>query len=365
MDVFVSEAHTLHCPEYELFEGGRRLAYFEVAERVERIVKLMGTRPDRFVFRPSDDWGMEPLLAVHNADYLEFLRTAYDDWLRDGASRDGQSTLTLLPAVFPPGGMRRRPTASSSIQGRVGYYVADLSAAICAGTYAAAVAAAHATLSAARAVIQAPAGERAGALACALVRPPGHHAGPDFAAGYCFINNAAVAAAWMRAELGAAGRVAVIDIDNHAGNGTQAIFYSRADVLTISIHATPEVDYPYHAGFADETGEGAGAGYHVNCPLPVDTTDEGYFPVLATVLDRVRAYAPHAIVVSAGMDLFEGDPVGRLAISAEGIVRLGTELGALEAPMLVVLEGGYNNDELAANFVGFLDGLFSARPRSV
>ena len=169
----------------------------------------------------------------------------------DGSGTNPKDPSTLLPATFA---LRRHPQKPTGLLGRAGYYIMDLSACIVEGTYRAARAAANCALSAAEAVAN---GEHS---AFALCRPPGHHAGKDYAGGYCFINNAAVAANWLSSK----GKVALLDIDYHCGNGTQDIFYERHDVLTISIHADPNFEYPYYAGYVNETGAGTGLGFHRN-----------------------------------------------------------------------------------------------------
>jgi acetoin utilization deacetylase AcuC-like enzyme len=181
-------------------------------------------------------------------------------------------------------------------------------------------------------------------------RPPGHHAGKDYAGGYCFINNASVAAHWLSSS----GKVAVLDIDYHCGNGTQDIFYERADVLTISIHADPHVEYPYYAGYASETGSGAGAGFHKNFPLERDTDDARYLSALEEALSLIRKFAPRYLVVSAGMDIYADDPLGTIKVTTPGIGEIGRRISALELPTVIIMEGGYNNDALGRNIVTLL-----------
>src|SRR3989304_2023769 len=198
----------------------------------------------------------------------------------------------------------------------------DLSACIVEGTYQAALAAANCSLSAAQAVAG---GERS---AFALCRPPGHHAGKDYAGGYCFINNASVAANWLSSK----GKVALLDIDYHCGNGTQDIFYERDDVLTISIHADPNFEYPHFAGYANETGTGAGLGYHKNFPLEKGTEDARYLSALEEALGLIRKFVPKYLVVSAGMEIYAEDPLGTIKVSTEGIIEIGERIAALGLP---------------------------------
>jgi acetoin utilization deacetylase AcuC-like enzyme len=215
----------------------------------------------------------------------------------------------------------------------------DLSACIVEGTYPAALASANCALSAAEAVAN---GDR---VAFALCRPPGHHAGKDYAAGYCFINNASVAANWLASK----GKVAILDIDYHAGNGTQDIFYERGDVLSISIHADPDFEYPHFIGFSDERGEGKGDGLHYNFPLPAKTNDEAYLKTLEQALAIIRKFQPDYLVVSAGMDIYRADKLGTFKITQKGITEIGERIASLEFPTIVVMEGGYANDVLGKN----------------
>jgi acetoin utilization deacetylase AcuC-like enzyme len=186
----------------------------------------------------------------------------------------------------------------------------------------------------------------------ALCRPPGHHAGKDYAGGYCFINNAAVAANWLSSK----GKVAILDIDYHAGNGTQDIFYERNDVLTISIHGDPDFEYPHYIGYADETGSGAGLGFHHNFPLPAGTDDAQYLTVLDKALNLIKEFAPAYLVVSAGMDTFGGDPLGTFKITHSSFTKFGRRIAALNLPTVIVMEGGYANEALGTNTVNLLEG---------
>src|SRR5512147_312341 len=249
MKVYYSEAHRQHEPSFEVFDGGLRVPYLESPERMDRILDALHETDWSEITEPQD-FGLEPILAVHEREYLGFLASAWTDWL----ASEAQDKSVLLPATFA---LRRQPQKPKSLLGRAGYYIMDLSACIVEGTYIAALSSANCALSAAQAVAN---GERS---AFGLCRPPGHHAGKDYAGGYCFINNASVAANWLSAK----GKVAVLDIDYHCGNGTQDIFYQRADVLTISIHADPNFEYPHYAGYAEETGSGVGLGFHKNIPL--------------------------------------------------------------------------------------------------
>jgi acetoin utilization deacetylase AcuC-like enzyme len=216
------------------------------------------------------------------------------------------------------------------------------------GTFQAALNSANCALSGAKAIAE---GERS---AFALCRPPGHHAGKSFCGGYCYLNNAAIAAQWLSAR----GKLAILDIDYHAGNGTQDIFYERGDVLTISIHADPDSAYPSFCGYADEIGTGQGSGLHRNFPLPAGINDDRYLSVLEQALAIIRSFAPAFLVLSAGMDLYEGDPLGEFKVTREGIRRIGKRIAGLSLPTLIVLEGGYNNEALGENIASLLKTFF-------
>ena len=350
MKIFYSPAHQDHHPPFEIFDGGEKVANFEVPQRAERILTALEGTGWAEISAPAD-FGLEPIRAIHDADYLRFLETAFEEWLGQEGEGDADYTkVELLPATFPPAGWRRRP---ESLLGRAGYYMMDLSAPIVAGTYPAALAAANCALSAAQAV----AGGSPAAFA--LCRPPGHHAGRENCGGYCYINNAAVAANWLSPPVtagpGSHGRAALLDVDYHAANGTQDIFYERGDVLTISIHADPAHEYPYFCGYADETGAGTGAGRHRNLPLPIGSDDAAYLAALEEALRLIRQFAPAYLVVSIGMDIYEADPLGKFRVTRRGIREIGSRIAGLGLPSVIVMEGGYNNEALGENVVAMLE----------
>jgi len=336
MKVYYSEAHRKHDPPFEIFDGGLRVPYLENPDRMDRILNALRETDWAEIAEPKD-FGLDPILAVHDKGYLDFLASAWTEWL----ASDARDKSTLLPSTFA---LRRHPQKPASLLGRAGYYMMDLSACIVEGTYSAALASANCALSAAETVAN---GEQS---AFALCRPPGHHAGKDYAGGYCFINNASVAANWLSAK----GNVALLDVDYHCGNGTQDIFYERDDVLTISIHADPNFEYPAYAGYADETGSGAGLGFHKNLPLEKGTDDVHYLSALEEALGLIRKFAPTYLVISAGMDIYADDPLGTIKVSTEGIGAIGNQISALDLPTVIVMEGGYANDALAKNILSFL-----------
>ena len=337
MQIFYSDTHNLHNPPFELFEGGQHMPYLESPDRIASILSVLRKKEWAKVIAP-EEFGLDPILAVHDADYVDFLRTGYDEWTR---VKTNYEKVALLPATFPPRGWSHRP---KSILGLAGYYMFDLSAPLMKGTYRAALGSANCALSGAKAIVN---GQKA---AFALCRPPGHHAGKSFCGGYCYLNNAAIAANWLSNR----GKVAILDIDYHAGNGTQDIFYERDDVLTISIHADPDSEYPAFSGYADETGAGLGAGSHRNFPLPAGIDDVRYLSTLGEALDLIQSHAPKYLVLSAGMDLYSGDPLGTFKITQEGIQEIGKRIATLNLPTLIVMEGGYNNDALGGNITTLL-----------
>ncbi|MDO9486865.1 MAG: histone deacetylase family protein, partial [Sphingomonadaceae bacterium] len=188
----------------------------------------------------------------------------------------------------------------------------------------------------------------------ALCRPPGHHAGADYLGGYCYLNNAAIAAQAAR-DAGHA-RVAILDIDYHHGNGTQDIFWEDGEVLFASIHADPSTDYPFFWGHADEAGDGAGRGTTLNLPLPRGTKLPAYVAALDRALDAIAGFGPSFLVVSFGADTFEGDPISHFKIAEADYPLVAARIAAAGLPALVVMEGGYAVDALGDNVAAFLSG---------
>jgi acetoin utilization deacetylase AcuC-like enzyme len=285
------------------------------------------------------------LEQVHSARYLQFLQTAWAQWLAlDAANAQRQP----FPSIWPVRSLRSDLEPDNFIA-RLGLYSMDNGAPLAQGTWAAAKAASDAAASAALRVASA---EVEAAFCC--TRPPGHHAGADFMGGYCFLNHAAVAAQALRGA--GADRVAVLDVDYHHGNGTQSIFYERADVFFASIHGDPRTEYPFYLGHADETGAGAGQGCNLNLPLPAGSTVQGWFQALQAACDAIERHASEALVVSLGLDTFAGDPISTFALQPDDFIRLGQRLARLGRPTVLVLEGGYAAAELGRNAVNVLEG---------
>ena len=333
----------IHSPLHALHDGGMELhrgelvPSYEMPSRVDHILAAISR--EGWAVEAPRDYDDAVLLSVHDGDYVAFLRGAYDAWRAEG--RDG----FMLPGAFPARGLRR-DRVPDGLHARLGYYAFDAGSPIVEGTWQAARAAAHCALTAADLVA---AGERS---AYALCRPPGHHAGRGMFGGYCYLNNAALAAQRLR-DAGL-DRVAVLDVDYHHGNGTQDIFWDRDDVLFVSIHGDPNTEYPFYLGHADERGAGAGEGFNHNFPLPRGTDWAAYAATLETALGRITDYAPQALVVSLGVDIFEGDPISQFRLGKEDFPRLGARIAALGLPTVLVQEGGYAVEEIGDNVASVL-----------
>ncbi|WP_420416056.1 histone deacetylase family protein [Pacificispira sp.] len=336
MKVFYHDDQTLHDPQTFLVSGAPQPS----PEKPERATRLLQSAKKAGLTQVApDDYGLGPIARIHTPEYVSFLSGIYDRWQRiDGASPE------VIPNIHPD---RRDGSYPASAVGQAGYHQADTACPIGPKSWQSIYWSANSAVGAARAVKD---GEGA---AYALCRPPGHHAFKDLAGGFCFVNNSAVAAAELLTRM---ERVAILDVDLHHGNGTQGVFYDRADVLTVSIHADPVRFYPFFWGHADERGTGLGLGYNLNLPIPRGTADAEYMPVLDQALSRIEAFAPDAIVVALGLDGYEGDPFGGLSISTDGFARIGAKVATLGKPTVLVQEGGYLCDELGLNLESFLDG---------
>lgn len=340
MKAFYAEEQKRHNPKAFLSSGAPQ-PNPEQPERVERL--LAGARAAGCkILRPRDH-GLGPIAAVHTPEYLDFLEHIYQRW-----QRIAEASEEVIPNIHPLARDGRYP---ASAVGQAGYHMADTACPISGETWESVRWSAWSAVEAADAVV---AGERA---AYALCRPPGHHAFADVAGGFCFVNNAAVAAQRFLKD---AARVVILDIDLHHGNGTQGIFYQRADVLTVSIHADPVRFYPFFWGHADERGEGSGLGYNLNLPLERKSGDTEFLAALEVAFRRIRAYAPDALVVALGLDAFEGDPFGGLCVSTPGFARIGEAIAGLGVPTAIVQEGGYLCDALTDNLTAFLTGFGTA-----
>jgi acetoin utilization deacetylase AcuC-like enzyme len=338
-----SDRHRLRNVKTEL-SGGLLVAPHECPERAQFVLDRVVASGLGDVIAP-DAFGLEFSLRVHAPDYVEFLAEAWAAWA--AAGKRGEA----IPDCWPARRMlQRRP---QDITGRLGYYAFAGETSIGEGTWEAACSAVDVALTAAQRI------ERGAAGAFALCRPPGHHAARDLYGGYCFLNNAAIAAQYLR-DRGAA-RVAILDVDFHHGNGTQDIFYERADVLFVSLHGDPAEAFPYFSGYADETGSERGVGYTLNLPLPRGTGFEPWREALALALRRIAEFRADALVVSLGLDTFEADPISFFKLRCADFASYGRMLGAAGLPTLFVLEGGYAVAEIGLNAVNVLSGFEETR----
>ncbi len=344
MIVVTSPRQALHEPPREI-SGGREIPAFEVGARATSILAALDAAGG-FELQAPDDFGLEPILAVHDPGLVRYLETAWDEWLAGGTGGDSIVPDTLRhPGLRPTGDVWPEPESPC---GRVGYWTFDTATPIVAGTWQAARSAVDVALTAAARILDgAP-------VAYGLCRPPGHHAARDLFGGYCYLNNAAIAAHWLTQRTDAA--VAILDVDVHHGNGSQAIFWERPDVLFVSLHSDPRGMYPYYVGHADEVGGGAGTGRNINLPLPPGTDDAAYLAALDVGLARIADFGPSTLVVSLGLDTYALDPIGGFGLTAPGFAAMGRRVALLGVPTVVLQEGGYHIGDLGGNVVAWLRG---------
>jgi acetoin utilization deacetylase AcuC-like enzyme len=337
MQVFFDAGHAAHAPDFFLMRGRLR-ANFEVPARAEALVAACRALGLPVVAPPAPD--MAAIAAVHDAGFLEFLRTGHAAWAAlDAAGPE------IVPNIHPtPEMLAQGARVGTGLVSQAGWYVADAGCPIGPRTWDAALGAAACALAGAARIIG---GDRA---AYALCRPPGHHAYAARAGGHCFLNNAAIAVEALRRA--GFDRVATLDIDSHHGNGTQGIFWQRTDVLTISVHGDPNRYYPWFVGHAEERG----GGFNLNLPLAIGTGDAGWLAAIDAGLAAVRHFDPQALVVSLGFDASEHEPLNALSVTEDGFARAGAAIAALDRPTLLVQEGGYAVDWLGRLLTRFLQG---------
>lgn len=339
MKTFYSPAHLLHAPAKEFLDGAL-VDVFEKPSRAELVLQAVRAANLGEVLPPSD-FGLDPIQAIHTPDYLDFLQNAFAMWIADGRDANG-----VYPDTFWKAPFQHRPAKIGAL---AGIYTMDMSAPIVGGTWEAAYQSAQVAMSAAQDVRQ------SGKSAFALCRPPGHHAHANIAGGYCYLNNAAIAAQWLLSK-SAVPRVAILDVDIHHGNGTQHIFYTRKDVLFTSLHGHPDWQYPYFLGSAAEKGVGDGEGTNYNFPLPKGTENALFLRTLNEACHLIERYEPAYLLVSLGADTYEKDPLGGFALTAEAYEAIGWRIAQLDLPTVFILEGGYAIAQLGTNIVNVLLG---------
>jgi acetoin utilization deacetylase AcuC-like enzyme len=349
MRVVYTPAHLAHDVVTETTLG-TPIPANEVAERAE-IIRQTLEADDGFAFDVPADHGLDPILAVHDPGLVRFVEEA---WAAARAQLIGRPF--LIADTYPtfrmfegmsPEFLASRPEPSFA-GGRAGWWGLDSANPLVAGTYQASRAAVDVALTTADLVLG---GERA---AYGLCRPPGHHAARSMAGGYCFFNNAAIAAESITRATG--DRVALLDVDYHHGNGTQQIFWRRGDVLYVSLHADPDRQYPFFLGRADETGEGEGAGANLNIPLPAGTDDTAYLAALDRGLAAIADTPGDLVVVSLGFDTYGQDPIGDFALTTAVYHECGRRVAALGRRLVILQEGGYHRPALGANARAWLRG---------
>jgi acetoin utilization deacetylase AcuC-like enzyme len=341
MKAFFDPIQLTHAPSFFL-QRGRLRSNFEIPRRAE--VLLQACHDLRLDITAPGAADPACLLAVHSAEYLEFLRDGPSHW----AAMPERGEEMVAGSHPTPEMLTQGARAPTGVAGQIGWFTADASCPISPTTWAAAEAAAYGAVAAAD---EAASGRHAYALA----RPPGHHAYAARAGGHCYLNNAAIAVERLLAK--GAKRVAILDIDSHHGNGSQGIFWSRDDVLFVSVHGDPNRYYPWFVGHANERGAGAGLGCNLNFPLAFGSDDATWLAAIADGLAALDRFGAEALVVSLGFDASKDEPLASLMVSEDGFARAGTAIGATRLPCAVVQEGGYNTDVIGGLLMRFLAAL--------
>jgi acetoin utilization deacetylase AcuC-like enzyme len=342
MITFFNDRHALHHGQREMFRG-ELVPCFEVPARADHVLRELQLR-NLGTIESAPEVADEAITRIHSQRYVDFLRGAWDEWV---ALAPANAQRDAIPSYWPIRTFRS-DVLPASFPARMGLFSFDAGSPLTSGTWVAARAGAACAVASARHVLV---GARS---AFALTRPPGHHAGADFFGGYCFLNNAAIAAQTLRD--GGLDRVAILDIDYHHGNGTQAIFYERADVFFASVHGDPHTEYPYFLGYADERGTGAGEGRNLNLPMPRGTGFAAWRGAMSHALREIAGFGAQGLVVSLGVDTFAGDPISSFDLRSEDFLRVGEDLAGAGLPTVFVFEGGYAVAEVGVNAVNVLDG---------
>lgn len=311
MYVIYSPEHRRHNPEFEIYDG-KKVSYAETPDRAQVIIESLRQNSIGTIIGP-DNFEKRHISAIHSDGYINFLRRT------SKGIAEGQ---TLFPS----------------------YFITDTYAPLTSGTYTSAVSAVNTALTGAKLVLGGQ------SVAYALCRPPGHHASIHSMGGYCYFNNTAIAANYLASH----GRVAILDIDYHHGNGTQEVFYDTDEVLYVSIHARPQSSYPYISGYRNERGRGKGFGFNINYPLDNEIEFSQYIEVLESTINDVENFAPDFLIISAGFDTYINDPIGGLGLSLDNFCEIGQLLSNLNYPTLIIQEGGYDLDALGQISVNFL-----------
>ena len=284
---------------------------------------------------------------LHNNSQYKFIRAKkfseqlisrlhpYHDYIKKTSARMRKNDEEFYPDLFPGDGAGLRRRVDEPLWG--GQWCTDAVTPIMKKTYAVARASAETALTGAELILSG-----SEQVVYALCRPSGHHAGPRVFGGYCYFNNAATAAEFLAPH----GKVAILDIDYHHGNGTQEFFEERKYVFTCSIHGDPDFEYPYFWGYSNEKGRGQGSGTNLNIPLPKKTNGASYLKAIDKFRRAVRKFAPDYLIIAAGFDTHQTDPIGGFSLKTKDYTEIGARLASLGIPTLICQEGGYNTEVL-------------------
>lgn len=333
MRIFYSRKSKLHNPLYEI-NNGRRVSHPECPRRVDVILDEL-LRVGYKIEEVNSTIPFELLNQVHSQDFVQFI---------SGASATLKNNQLLYPDVF----LREKMENWKNNLALMGQYSFDVYTPIMNGTYQAAISAASVSFKGAEEVAS---GRRK--IVYVLSRPLGHHALTDKMGGYSYFNNAAIAAEYLSGF----GKVAILDLDLHHGNGTQEIFYKRGDVLFVSIHADPRFKFPYYWGYKEEKGEEGGLGFTFNYPLPLGTDNDLYQATLKKAISDIRKFGPKFLVISLGFDTYKDDPIGAFKLTTDYYHKMAATINKLGLPTVIIQEGGYDISSLGKNVVSFLRGL--------
>ena len=358
MKAFFSEDQLLHNAR-QFVRIGHAPAASDLSAQPRILLNVLKKRGVDIV-SPAN-YGHEPLETIHSKDYLDFLELAYNRWM--ALAYHAEAGDELLPSVRPlqfdleqyasGTATSRGACPSPSIVAQAGWYLNDLSVPIGEHTWHAALRSAHSAIAAADDICASSETQPA-ALAYALCYPPGHHVRRDSAEGFCFLNNVAMAAERLHQHF---GRIAILDVDAHHGDGTQQIFADRNDILTISIHADPINYFPFYTGYPHERGVGPGAGFNLNLPLPHGTGNIVYLEALDQAISEIRHFEPAALVLALGFNMYKDDPASVLKLDFDAYRETGRRIRALGLPAVIVQEGGYMPDAIGPALEAFLNGL--------
>ncbi|WP_336071289.1 histone deacetylase family protein [Nitratireductor rhodophyticola] len=333
MKAIFDERQLRHTPERYF----RRGAYMPHPEQAERAILIRDMLiKNEFPIEKPRDFGDGPIKAVHDPDYVDFWKDAYRRWRAEAPDQEP------IPNCHP-GPRRGRP--SSSVFGQLGWWATDTSVPLTEGTWDAVYWSAQTALETAERVKE---GER---MVYGLCRPPGHHALSNASNGFCLFNNAAIAAQSLRERF---GKVAVLDIDTHTGNGTLDIFYDRGDVFVCSLHTDPDLYPTYYLGYEDERGEGEGEGATLNLCLKPGSDTETILGRFREGLSAITAFGAEALVISLGLDMAADDPLSEVKLTGDGFATMAREIAALGLPTALIQEGGYLGPSLSRNAEIFL-----------